>query len=338
MVVLYHTGHRLGTWTPRFGYLAVDLFFVLSGFVIAYSYEPRFRRGMRRSEFIVARIVRLYPLYVLGLVLGTCVALLNLDLHGLTLKGDIIGFCLGLFGLPSSTLFQGQRFLFSMNPPFWSLFFEFWVANVALIVLRERLTWKVLATLILVCGASLVICEKLLYTSGVGFEWVSFAWGFPRVGFSFFCGVAIARLHRSRPPGLMLPSWVFVLTLPVLLSLPLGGALAHRYELACVFVFFPALVYWGAAGVERRPWLGAALGDASYALYTIHYPLWVLASWVLYKFAVAPSLILEFLFLLMVTPLAWGLSLADMRVRAVLMAWIRTGQPSGRETMVSERA
>lgn len=329
MVVLYHTGFRLGTWMPRFGYLAVDLFFLLSGFVLAYSYEPRFRQGLRRSEFLVTRIVRLYPLYVFGLVLGTGVALLNLKRDGVTLDGDVIGFGLGLVGFPSYVGPHGPLYVFAMNPPFWSLFFEFWVANVAFMMVRGSLNGKVLGALILICGVSLLIVEKLFYTSCVGFEWHSFAWGFPRVGFSFFCGVAIARLHRSRPPRLKLPSWVFVLILPALLSLPLTGGMAHCYELACVFLLFPAIVYWGAEAVERHPWVGAALGDASYALYTVHYPLLVAASSVLSTLAMRPSLpVVQFLFVVLVATLAWGLSHVDTRVRARLLVRLRPSPPA----------
>jgi peptidoglycan/LPS O-acetylase OafA/YrhL len=334
IIVLFHTGHRVGTWWPQFGYLAVDLFFLLSGFVLSYNYEARFRRGMRTSEFLVARVVRLYPLYFLGLVLGACLAPLNMDFQGLTVEGDVVSFCVGLVGLPSYVLPHGQ-YLFVVNAPFWSLFLEFWVANLLFVMLRKALRWKVLLTIIFVCGAGLVISEKTFYTLNVGGGWGTIASGFARVGFSFFYGVAIARIHTLRPANLKLPSWLFAFILLVLLSLPLHGRMSDRYDLACVFVLFPALVYWGAVAVERRPWVGAALGDASYALYTIHYPLWVLVAWAFYNLAVKPSVLMEFLFLLVVAPLAWGLSIADTRIRAILMSRVRAWRSSRREAVTS---
>jgi peptidoglycan/LPS O-acetylase OafA/YrhL len=53
------------------GYLAVDLFFVLSGFVLAHAYEHRFARGMTTFEFMRARVIRLYPLYFVGLAIAS---------------------------------------------------------------------------------------------------------------------------------------------------------------------------------------------------------------------------------------------------------------------------
>jgi peptidoglycan/LPS O-acetylase OafA/YrhL len=73
VVVLYHAGIIFGAWISRFGYLAVDLFFALSGFVLSHAYDNRFVGGMRVAEFLYLRVVRLYPLYFLGLVLGLCV-------------------------------------------------------------------------------------------------------------------------------------------------------------------------------------------------------------------------------------------------------------------------
>src|ERR1700744_1410613 len=48
------------------GWTAVDLFFVLSGFVLAYTYEPRFKAGLTLGHFMQLRLIRLYPLYAMG--------------------------------------------------------------------------------------------------------------------------------------------------------------------------------------------------------------------------------------------------------------------------------
>jgi peptidoglycan/LPS O-acetylase OafA/YrhL len=303
--------------------------------VLAYSYERRFRLGMAASEFLVARVVRLYPLYFFGLVLGTCVALspagtsgiIISELPPLTHSDVAINFGFNLLGLPSPSLLTSAEaprdFIFVLNIPFWSLFFEFWVANIAFAVLRNSLGWKPLLILIGLCAAGLFISEKIFHTLNTGWKWQVIVPGFARVGFSFFCGVAIARLHAIRPPRLKLPSWIFIVALPILLSLPLNGKIVHLYELTCSLLIFPSLIYWGAVAIERRPWFGAALGDASYALYTIHFPLQALGMWAIYKFSLQPSWEKQLMFVLAVIPLAWILNLADMRVRAMATLWLK---------------
>jgi peptidoglycan/LPS O-acetylase OafA/YrhL len=327
IVVAFHSGRFLGVWVPRFGYLAVDLFFLLSGFVLAHSYERRFRLGMTTSKFLIARIVRLYPLYFLGLVLGTCVALLgmlNPDIPPLTPKDVAINVGLNLFGLPSPTEYaENQDFIFPLNVPFWSLFFEFWVANTVFGLFRNSLGWKPLLLLIAFSAVALIFSEKAFYRLDGGAGWISFLVGFSRVGFSFFGGVAIARLHAIRQPRFTLPSWLYIVVLPVLLSLPLEGRASHLYEVACVLIVFPAIIYTGASATERNPRLGAALGDASYAAYTIHFPLWLICSWTIAKLTLRPSWKLQLIFVVVVSGLAWVLNLLDVRVRASLVRFIK---------------
>jgi len=128
VVVLFHA--IFGAWVPRFGYLAVDLFFILSGFVLSHAYDKRFVAGMSVAEFLSLRVVRLYPLYLLGLVLGLCVVRINPSIMDAPAAGVLLNFVLNLFDLPGmeipGTLY---RELFPLNVPLWSLFFEFWVAN-----------------------------------------------------------------------------------------------------------------------------------------------------------------------------------------------------------------
>ncbi len=182
----------------------------------------------------------------------------------------------------------------------------------------------------------MVIVAKLFYGLNVGPGWRNVAPGFVRVIFSFFCSVAVARLHKIRPPTLKMPSWVFIAVVPVLLSLRFSGPFSHKYELMCIIVLFPAIVYWGAEATERRPWLGSALGDSSYALYTIHYPLWVLCAWIVSRLAIAPSLAVQLLFVVAVTIFALGLNVVDARVRRVLTSWVRKSRLRRSEIEVSE--
>ena len=74
-VVARHFSGLRGAADPQFSFLAVDLFFLLSGFVLSFSYDERIAAGMSPAAFLMKRIIRLYPLYFLGIALGIAIAL-----------------------------------------------------------------------------------------------------------------------------------------------------------------------------------------------------------------------------------------------------------------------
>jgi peptidoglycan/LPS O-acetylase OafA/YrhL len=312
LVVVFHTGYRLGSWMPRFGYLAVDLFFLLSGFVLAVSYEPRLSAGMGLKSFFVARTIRLYPVYFIGLILGGLVAPLNL-LWPMPVGEIGSGELLGLFGLPSGA--KHADLIFPVNVPLWSIFFEFWLANLTFGLFRGRPSKHWLAAIIITSGILLIVSEKLFYTMDVGARWNSLFWGVPRVFFSFYLGVALARVHHRLPTSFGAPPTLLMLSVPALLSMPLSARLGHVYELLCVFVMFPIVILLGSNIAETRPRLGAALGEASYALYAVHFPLYLLGVWLLAQFSLEPSWKWQVIFLPIVFAFAWQVSRVDLRIR-----------------------
>lgn len=251
-------------------WLAVDLFFVLSGFVLARVYEERLAGGMTVRAFMAQRYLRLYPLFAAGMLLGIASATIALLLHRGTLPAGAIAVAgvTGLLMLPSPT-WAATADVMPLDMPGWSLFFELavnlvWAAG-----------WRRWGRLLpwLLCPAS-AAGLLWIYMQGGGFggsDWQTFLAGFPRVGFSFFAGVLIG---RHLPRWRLRSDWAWVLAL---LLVPLFWLRAGDQVLAdLLFALFasPALV---AAGALIEPRRGARamelLGAASYPIYVLHVPL-----------------------------------------------------------------
>lgn len=274
-VMAGHAGIILNAYMPPFMYLAVDMFFVLSGFVLAHAYDGKFAAGMSVAAFLKARIARLYPIYLVGLVLGlVSVAFSN----SLSPARALLSFFFGLFGLPSPPM-ERLGVLFPLNGPFWSLFFEFWVANLMFALFWRRLHGRPLVALIL--GSAAVLAFLGLHFGGLDFGWTwhQLPGGLVRVCYSFFAGVALSRFHARQAHHSAVPSWACLLVFAAVMLPPLQGGIKAPYEVAIVLLVFPALIYFGAGAIERRPRIGKALGDASYAIYAVHRPLLTILLW-----------------------------------------------------------
>ena len=243
MVVIFHRRF----WIPGFehwhGYLAVDFFFILSGFVIGHAYGERLASGrMSMLDFVIARVIRLYPLIFLGAVLGT----LGLVIEGI--EKSWLGLVVrALVAMPLAILALPQPFLdlpFSTNQPVWSLFFEI-IANLAYVALIPRLSTRTIAVATAGLGIALA---AMLASSGemnFGYEWSTMGQGLMRVAFPFTFGVLIQRLFaagRLYVPGL--PAWVLAPLLIGLLSVPVQGTKLYEmlFTILTVFILFPFLV------------------------------------------------------------------------------------------------
>ena len=310
-VMAGHSGGLVHGYIPPFFQLAVDMFFVLSGFVIAYAYDGKFASGMTRREFFRARIKRLFPIYFIGLVLGL-VSVLFTNEHGLSLKQTAISFATSFFGLPSPPM-GPYGALFPLNGPYWSLFFEFWVANLIFGLFWKSLRGSLLWAIILASAATLIFSAAQIKTIDLGWDWALFAGGVPRVCFSFFAGVALSRFHKIRPPKVKVPSILCLLAFIVFMGLPYHGALTPIYEIFILMLFFPLLIYFGAEAFERRPAIGLAIGDASYALYAIHRPLlyifvWPVIIWALPLLHKPYSYFVQAAFMILIAGMVWGLN------------------------------
>jgi len=259
---------------PQHFELAVDFFFLLSGFVIAHAYEQKLQNGMSFWEFARIRLLRLYPLILLGVSIGAAI----LFMRAYATHDDrffapgLITFGLAAVVLPSPLLqYTVGDGAFPLNVPAWSLLVELAI-NAAYAMTARRITDRVLA-LIIVVGAFLIL------TVGVngGSTWQTLWIGGVRVLFSFPAGIALYRLYRNgRLPKIALPFPAVAALLILAFCIPRGwGVWSYVGESFAVLLLFPTLV---AAGVRVE--LGASankaalfIGKLSYPLYVIHHPL-----------------------------------------------------------------
>ncbi|MFD1192248.1 acyltransferase family protein [Phenylobacterium conjunctum] len=280
VVVMHrHVWFGLEGWLAH-GYLAVDFFFMLSGFVIANAYEGKLTGGMSAWDFIKARLIRLYPLLALGVTIGTAWRLLalKLDLAIFTPAETWAIFGRGLLLLPTLHGRFANTSAFPFDPPTWSLFFELAINLVYVAIFRFLSTGR-LVGLTLAC---LVPLSLLAFKTGgldAGDVAEDFWQGGVRVGFPFFAGVLLHRFRRL--PGLeriRAPFWVQALVLLAVLNASGLGAARWAFDLFCAVVIFPALVIAGANTVSsaRETQALKVMGDLSYPAYVLHYPIYVL--------------------------------------------------------------
>jgi peptidoglycan/LPS O-acetylase OafA/YrhL len=293
MVVTLHVLHPFDiTLSPHAG-LAVDFFFCLSGFVVAYAYENRLLGTMSFVEFAVARIIRLYPMILAGLLLGSAVYIVRAAaLHHqspVTPNFLLAVICEALLVPIPPILGESWPDITPFDTPAWSLFFEVF-ANFAYAVFVARLTKPPVMTFLLILGAVIVVAQAYVL-GGVtgGGSWHDLGEGFGRVLFPFLCGVFLYRRWNARRPGahLQLAPLVPIALLAVLLC-PSPPSVRWLYESCAVVVVFPLIIGAGAldAPGPRATSIYLFLGRLSYPLYILHYPLIRLFS----KFARANDL------------------------------------------------
>lgn len=306
LVILYHFGEGFAT-SPvdqmmNHGYLAVDFFFVLSGFVIGYAYDDRWRKGMTASRFMLRRIIRLQPMVVLAVVFGAIAFLVQGSVHWdgtpVPLHMVLLALFLGLFLIPVipgvDADVRGNGEMFPLNGPSWSLFFEY-IGSILYAIILHRLSKRALTAVVIASGIGLGACAignlSGAYHLGVGWsmaEW-GFIGGFFRLSFSFSIGLLMTR--DFKPWRIRGAFWICSAIIVLLLSCPYVGSidgnpsvLNGAYDLFCTLIMFPLVVYIGACGTTTDRFstnVCGFLGKLSYPVYIVHYPLmYLFYAWV----------------------------------------------------------
>jgi len=276
MVIFRHTEGALGPIRSNMSYLAVDLFFLLSGVVLANSYEQRLKTGeISPTGFLLQRIIRLYPLYLLSLPIGLAsYAIQNgsdySKLAKLLLKAALF--------IPSIEL-EG---LFPLNGPSWSLFFELWVGMLFSIVLI-RMSLRSLFALAFAAALASMLGARIAGNLDIGFQSGYFICGFSRVLFSFSIGICLYRLSNNERPipadtgniiGLLLCGCLVGIT-----SIPADIFYGYPwFDFLICLVVFPLIV--SLAMRTRQTGLVDTLfcwlGRLSYPIYILHGPIFSL--------------------------------------------------------------
>ena len=320
VIYLRHASDLTGFPLPS-SHLAVDLFFVVSGFVLAHAYEDRFRRGMTPTAFMRLRLIRLYPLYLLSLAAAVAGVVFwrlydgRSDWSASHLAQALL--LNGLF-LPDRGLY-GEAY--PLNLPAWSLFLELFVCGLFALTWRW-LSDRLLLAVVLVNAVALVFCAAHFGSLSLGWDWKTFWGGFPRVLFSFPLGVLIYRRLSQGSAG-PLGAWLAP-ALVIFLLVFSPGRFQATYELACVLVLLPLLVVLAAKAEVGRGLtrLFGFVGATSYALYVLHVPaLAFVKHALLYRPAtpVSVTLVLALVLVALLLAASWAV---DRFYDAPLRAWL----------------
>jgi peptidoglycan/LPS O-acetylase OafA/YrhL len=259
--------------------LAVDFFFMLSGFVIGYAYDDRWGR-MRVGHFLTLRLIRLHPLVILGVLLGFASYLLD-PLAGTAqdapLHTVLVALALGLVLLPAPSLPNRWSDTHPLNGPCWSLLQEY-VGNIAYAFVLRHLAARTLGVLALLSGLVLVACGGHLGSLDQGSAWDSLWMAPVRLCFPFITGLWLYRM-RSRLPQVRLGWLPLTVVMVAAIAFPTlppidGVKINGLYEAACVVLLFPFIVLAGSHSEAGRGMMGLckASGRISYPIYITHFP------------------------------------------------------------------
>ena len=294
LVVMFgHFGQILGVYYPANMFLAVDTFFAMSGFVISHSYSARLRQGMSPWKYLFRRVVRLYPMFVAGLIIGGGVLYYGSRTGSINYQaGDVLEsvFVNALY-IPyfnSAHIWRDAGQIFPADPPAWSLFLEMLASCgfLAIVGLRTK-------ALVWICALLYVtlIAVGLHFAHVNGGSWIDISngfdtnnyWGgFPRAAFGFTLGVLLHELilhgvGASRAQAIFertpYPSLVLYAALLAVLLCP--RTLKGLYPMAVLALVTPSIVFFGAHVPIRHRFetrLARFLGWISYPIYCLHVP------------------------------------------------------------------
>lgn len=298
MVIWYHVfegfafASNSAIETLNHGYLAVDFFFILSGFVIGYAYDDRWGKSLTMKDFFKRRLIRLHPMVIMGAVLGAitfCIqGSVQWDGTHVAISMIMLSLLCTIFFIPAMPgvgyEVRGNGEMFPLNGSCWSLFFEY-IGNILYALFIRRLSNKALTVFVVLLGVALAAFAVFNVSTygNIGVGWtldgVNFLGGSLRMLFPFSLGMLMSR--NFKPMKVKGAFWICAIALIALFSVPYLEGLEPLcmngvYEAFCVIVAFPIILWIGASGTttdKQSTKICKFLGDISYPVYVIHYPL-----------------------------------------------------------------
>ncbi len=302
MVVIFHifeifSGGNHLVQIINHGYLAVDFFFVLSGFVIGYAYDDRWRK-MTIKDFFKRRLIRLHPMILMGMTVGaicfyySASPILFPQISHVPLWKMLMVMLIGytLIPVPTSLDIRGWTEMHPLNGPAWTLFFEY-IANIAYALILRKISKLVLSILTIIAAVALVHMAVTSANGDVIGGWsidaTQLRIGFTRLAYPFLAGLLLSR--TIKPGHIKHAFLISSVLIVVILSFPRVGGSEHLwmnglYDSLCIILLFPVIVYIGASGKISNRYMNSVcrfLGDISYPIYITHYPLiYIFSAWV----------------------------------------------------------
>ena len=292
LIILRHTQAFWGGIAFANSYLAVDFFFLLSGFVVSHAYEARLMTQMSVMQFMKLRLIRLYPLYAIGFVVSAVGLLLHF--YSLPYTGWKLSWVVG--GAALMVPFPSHDQIFPLNGPAWSLWCEL-AGNLIYALVVKALTTKRLMVLVWLCGLVVVVSAFISHKGGIdgGFTLKTIPVAMARFGFSFGLGIVIGRGRaiwgERRTVNLPLSLAPLAILFGLLAFPELGRWGEGAYAAACAVVIFPVLLIF-AADYEPPAWLLPTfrrLGVCSYPVYILQVPAAVLCAGLLRDAGLSPE-------------------------------------------------
>ena len=262
----------IGLPVATHGYLAVDFFFMLSGFVIAHAYSRKLD-ALAWPDFAKLRFIRVLPLSAAGLLAGTSyfvVRYLSQPQSQYSLDNILLGTAFNVFLIPKPWITDTPTdTIFATNTPLWSLSVEI-VVNLVWAAFFFRSKWPAILSVALGSAVVLIVFIQAAGSADLGATWPTYLGGMSRSVFSYFTGVFIWSFRQKPDKSSLYPSISAVFLIAIIFTPDMGP----YFDILAITLVFPALIYLASTADFRteRP-IFKFIGNLSYPLYVIHVPI-----------------------------------------------------------------